>query len=168
MIAKDDEENLSYKIIDFGSITEIFSLNSTAGTPSYLSPERFQGESISESSEIFSIGVTLYLALTGKDPYGEIEPFATPNFKEAKKTSSLNSNISDWLDSVILRSISTDKNRRYEHYSEMAYELQYPQKVKPFFAKNTPLIERSPLAFYKGAFIIMTLINVILIVWMNI
>jgi len=167
MIAKDDEENLSYKIIDFGSITEIFSLNSTAGTPSYLSPERFQGESISESSEIFSIGVTLYLALTEKYPYGEIEPFATPNFKEAKKPSSFNSNIPDWLDSVIMRSISPDKNRRYEHYSEMAYELRYPQKVKPFFAKNATLIERSPLAFYKGAFIIMTLINLLLIIWMN-
>ena len=167
MISKDDEENLTYKIIDFGSITEIFSLNSTAGTPSYLSPERFQGESISESSEIFSIGVTLYLSLTGKYPYGEIEPFATPNFKEAKKPSSFNSNIPNWLESVILRAISPDKNRRYEHYSEMAYELKHPQKVKPFFAKNATLIERSPLAFYKGAFIIMTLINVILIVWMN-
>ena len=168
MIAKDDEENLSYKIIDFGSITEVFSLNSIAGTPSYLSPERFQSESINETSEIFSIGVTLYLALTGKYPYGEIEPFQTPNFKEAKKPSYFNSNIPDWLDSVILRSISPDKNRRYEHYSEMAYELKYPQKVKPFFAKNAPLIERSPLAFYKAAFIIMTLINVILLIWLNI
>ncbi len=167
MIAKDDEENLSYKIIDFGSITEIFSLNSTAGTPSYLSPERFQGESISESSEIFSIGVTLYLALTGKYPYGEIEPFQTPNFKEAKKPSSFNSNIPDWLDSLILRSISIDKSRRYEHYSEMAYELKYPKKVKPFFAKSATLIERSPLAFYKGAFIIMALINFALLIWMN-
>jgi len=167
MIAKDEDENLSYKIIDYGSITEIFSLNSVAGTPSYLSPERFQGESINESSEIFSIGVTLYLALTGKYPYGEIEPFQAPNFKEAKKPSSFNSNIPDWLDSVILRSIAADKERRYEHYSEMSFELKYPQKVKPFFAKNAPLIERSPLAFYKGAFIIMTLINVILIIWMS-
>jgi serine/threonine protein phosphatase PrpC len=167
MIAKDDDENLTYKIIDFGSITEIFSLNSTAGTPSYLSPERFLGESISESSEIFSIGVTLYLALSGKYPYGEIEPFQTPNFKEAKKPSSFNSNIPDWLDSLILRSIAIDKSRRYEHYSEMAYELKYPQKVKPFFAKDATLIERSPLAFYKGAFIIMTLINFILLIWMN-
>lgn len=85
MIAKDEKENLIYKIIDFGSITEIFSLNSTAGTPSFLAPERFQGESISETSEIFATGITLYLALTGEYPYGEIEPFQTPTFKEAKK-----------------------------------------------------------------------------------
>ena len=167
MIAKDDDENLRFKIIDFGSITEIFSSNSKAGTPSYLSPERFKGESISEASEIFSIGVTIYLSLTGKYPYGEIEPFQTPSFKDAKKPSVYNSNIPDWLDSVILRSISLDKDRRYEHYSEMSYELKYPQKVKPYFSKNTTLIERSPLSFYKGGFIIMTVINFILLIWMN-
>lgn len=167
MISKDNDENLSYKIIDFGSITEIFSLNSTAGTPSYLSPQRFQGESISETSEIFSIGVTLYLSLTGKYPYGEIEPFQNPNFKEVKKPSSFNKNIPDWLDSVILRSIAVDKSQRYEHYSEMAYEIQHPAKVKPFFNKNATFIERSPLTFYKSGFIIMTLLNFILIIWMN-
>ena len=85
----------------------------------------------------------------------------------SKKPSHFNSNIPDWLDSVILRSIAIDKTRRYEHYSEMAYEIKYPQKVKPFFAKSATLIERSPLAFYKGAFIIMTLINFILLIWMN-
>jgi len=136
MIAKDDDENLTYKIIDFGSMTEIFSLNSTAGTPSFLSPQRFSGESISESSEVFAIGITLYLALTGKYPYGEIEPFQTPTFKEAKKPSLFNKNIPDWLDSVILRAISLDKEQRYAHYSEMSYEIKYPQKVKPYFSKK--------------------------------
>jgi len=167
MIAKDDDENLEFKIIDFGSITEIFSTNTRAGTPSFLSPERFKNETISESSEIFSIGVTLYLALTGKYPYGEIEPFQTPSFKEVKKPSTYNSNIPDWLDSVILRSIAIDKERRYEHYSEMKYELKRPKKVKPFFPKDATLIERSPLTFYKSAFIIMTIINLALLIWMN-
>jgi len=167
MIAKDDDENLEFKIIDFGSITEIFSDSSKAGTPSFLSPERFMGEAISESSEIFSIGVTLYLALCGKYPYGEIEPFQNPTFKEAKKPSYYNKNIPDWLDSVILRSIAIDKAQRYEHYSEMSFELKYPQKVKPFFSSSTSYIERSPLKFYKGGFIVMFLINVILLIIMN-
>jgi serine/threonine protein kinase len=92
-ISIDDGENIQYKIIDFGSITEIFSTNSKAGTPSFLSPERFLNESINESSEIFAIGVTLYLTLTGKYPYGEIEPFQSHTFKEAKKPSIYNSNI---------------------------------------------------------------------------
>ncbi|WP_297443995.1 bifunctional protein-serine/threonine kinase/phosphatase [Sulfurimonas sp.] len=163
MIAKINEDTTEYKIIDFGSITEIFSTQSQVGTPSFLAPERFQGEAISETTEIFAIGVTLYLSLTGKYPYGEIEPFQNPSFKEAKKPSSLNSNIPDWLDSVIMRAIALDKEQRYEHYSEMAYELTHPQKVKPYFIKNAPLIEKSPLLFYKSAFTIMTFINFILI-----
>jgi len=167
MIDKDDDENITYKIIDFGSITEIFSTDSKAGTPSFLSPERFLNESISESTELFSIGVTLYLTLTGKYPYGEIEPFQTPTFKEAKKPSIYNKNIPDWLDSVILRSIAIDKELRYSHYSEMAHELKSPHKVKPFFSKEVSLIERSPLKFYKTGFIIMSIINFALLIWMN-
>ena len=164
MIDEDQEnEKTTFKIIDFGSITEIFSTTSKAGTPSFLSPERFVGESISESSEIFSIGVTLYLSLTGKYPYGEIEPFQNPVFKEAKKPSFYNSNIPEWLDSVILRSIAIDKNNRYEHYSEMDFELTHPKDVKPYFNKNLSIIERNPYMFYRIAFTLSFIINVILI-----
>ena len=66
-----------------------------------------------------------------------------------------------------MRSVSIDKERRYAHYSEMSFELKYPQKVKPFFASNATLIERSPLVFYKTAFILMTLVNLGLIIYMN-
>ena len=167
MISKNDDHDLEFKIIDFGSMTEIFSNNTRAGTPSYLSPERFQGEAISESSEIFSIGVTLYLCLTGKYPYGEIEPFQTPTFKTPKKPSIYNNNIPDWLDSVILRSISIDKEQRYTHYSEMNFELKNPQKVKPFFTKNSSYIQREPLTFYRVGFVAMSLLNIILLLWLG-
>jgi len=163
MISKDDDENIEFKIIDFGSITEIFSTTSTAGTPSFLAPERFLGESISESTEIFAIGVTIYLSLTEKYPYGEIEPFQNPTFKEAKAPSFYNKNIPNWLDSIILRAIAIDTKQRYSHYSEMKYELSHPEKVKPYFVKNAPLIEKSPLIFYRRAFTIMTFVNFALI-----
>ena len=60
---------------------------------------------------------------------------------------------------MILRSIAIDKEQRYSHYSEMNYELTHPEKVKPYFIKDAPLIEKSPLVFYKRAFMIMTFIN---------
>ncbi|MEA1982897.1 MAG: protein phosphatase 2C domain-containing protein [Campylobacterota bacterium] len=163
MISKEEDEALAFKIIDFGSMTEIFSSDSKAGTPSFLSPERFLNEAISESSEIFAIGVTLYLAFTSKYPYGEIEPFQNPTFKEAKPPSFYNKNIPAWLDSVILRSIAIDKEQRYSHYSEMNYELSHPNKVKPYFIKNAPLIVKSPHIFYKRAFTLMTFLNFMLI-----
>ena len=165
MVVKDKEQNIGFKVIDFGSVIEIFSNSSRAGTPSYLSPQRFQNEAISETTEIFSIGVMLYFALTKKYPYGEIEPFQTPSFKEAKKPSTYNKNIPPWLDSVILRAIAIDTEQRYAHYSEMFYELSNPLHVKPYFSKNTSIIERKPLLFYRTAFTVMFIINILLLLF---
>ncbi|BCD59791.1 MULTISPECIES: bifunctional protein-serine/threonine kinase/phosphatase [unclassified Nitratiruptor] len=152
-----------FKLIDFGSIVEIFSIANKAGTPSFLAPERFRGEAISESSEIFAIGVTLYLALTKHYPYGEIEPFQKPTFKKPKPVTHFNKKVPLWLESIILRAIERDKKRRYKHYSEMMYELENPQKVKPYFDPSASLIEREPVKVYKAAFIISFFINCILL-----
>lgn len=154
-----------FKIIDFGSITEIFSITNKAGTPSYLAPERFKGSAINEKTEIFSIGVTLYQALSGKFPYGEIEPFQNPTFGTAKRPQKLNSNIPFWLDTLILRAISTKEDLRYSNYSHMRFELEYPEKIKPFLSENTPLFERNPELTYRIGFIISLIINFVLLVY---
>ncbi len=158
------EAGVDFKMVDFGSIVEIFSLNSRAGTPSYLAPERFTGGIINESTEIFSIGITMYWALTGTLPYGEIEPFQTPIFKSPKRSVKLNSNIPTWLDSIIMRAIAINPDERYVHYSEFLYELKSPERVKPFFTKGVPLIERSPLTFYKTGFLILLLTQAITLI----
>jgi serine/threonine protein kinase len=158
------EAGVDFKMVDFGSVVEIFSLNSRAGTPSYLAPERFTGGVINESTEIFSIGITMYWALTGMLPYGEIEPFQTPTFKSPKRCVKLNSNVPAWLDSIIMRAIAINPDERYAHYSEFLYELKTPQRVKPFFTKGVPLIERSPLTFYKTGFLILLLTQALTII----
>jgi len=169
IIIKEDANRVKrFKMIDFGSMVEIFSDDSKSGTPSFLSPERFDGESISERSEIFAIGVTLYYALTSRYPYGEIEPFETPTFEEPIKPSRYNKNIPQWLDIIVLRAINIDKEQRYDHYSHFKYELTNPDKVKPIFSKQSSLIERSPLIFYKNAFRVMLFINIAMIIaWLS-
>ena len=152
-----------FKLVDFGSIVEIFSITNRAGTPSYLSPERFKGGSISESSEIFAIGVTLYEALSKKLPYGEIEPFQNPVFKKPKRLRELNKAVPEWFEAVIMRAIEIDVQRRYAHYSEMDFELNNPSKVKPYFDPNASIIEKEPVKVYKTAFIISFVINLVLI-----
>ena len=154
-----------FKIIDFGSMTEIYSTNSTAGTPSYLAPERFTGASISEASEIFAIGVTLYESLTGQYPYGEIEPFQNPNFKNIVAPKQKNNNIPIWLDSIILRSLAINEDKRYKNYSNMSYELDNSEKVKPFYMENLPMIQSNPLLAYKIGFYFMFILNIILLVY---
>ena len=153
-----------FKCVDFGSITEIFSTISRAGTPSYLAPERFKSQSIDEASEIFSIGVTLYESLTNRLPYGDIEPFQTPIFKSPKSPSTLNPKIPPWLESIILRAICIDKDERYKNYSQMLYDLENPKSVRPFYDKSASIIEREPVKVYKTAFVISFLINIYLLI----
>ena len=165
VIQRDDK--LIFKIIDFGSITEIYSIDSIAGTPSYLAPERFEKATISESSEIYAIGITIYEALTNKLAYGEIEPFQNPIFQNSKLPKFYNNNIPLWLESIILRAISIDVNSRYKNYSEMIYELDNTQKVKPFFRKDIPILERNPLKSCQVGFYFMLIINIFILILKN-
>jgi serine/threonine protein phosphatase PrpC len=159
-----DYDRLRFKLIDLGSATEVFSITTRAGTASYLAPERFIHAPISERTEIFAIGVTLYLALTGAFPYGEIERFQTPVFGQAKAPTRHNPNIPPWLESLILRAIAVDPERRYRHYSEVAFDLANPARVEPFFQSGTGLLARDPLRFYKVGFYILLIITIGLLV----
>ena len=156
------KEKLVFKMVDFGSITEAYSDVSRAGTPSYLAPERFNQAPITEQTEVYAIGVTLYEALTQKFPFGEIEPFQNPSFeKTPKHPIKYNVKIPDWLESIILRAIETNIDKRYHHYSEMLYELSNPNKVKPYFDKNLSYIERNEKMVYKVGFIVMFMLNLL-------
>ena len=151
-----------FKLVDFGSIVEVFSIASRAGTPSYLAPERFLGEPISEQSEIFAIGVTLYEALTRKFPYGEIEPFQTPAFGTPKPLRHYNKTVPAWLESVVMRAVEKDRDRRYEVYSEMMWELTHPDRVKPYYPADATIFEKEPAKVYRMLFVLSFVLNVVL------
>jgi serine/threonine protein phosphatase PrpC len=162
------KEKTVFKMVDFGSITEAYSSVTRAGTPSYLAPERFNKAPVTEQTEIYAIGVTLYEALTRKFPFGEIEPFQTPSFdKTPKHPTKLNPKIPEWLESVILRSIDTDPDKRYHNYSEMLYEIDNPQKVRPYFDKSSSFIERHEKMVYKIGFIVMFILNIVQLLYWN-
>lgn len=158
-----DYARLTFKLVDIGSAVELFSISSRAGTASYLAPERFHGAPISERTEIFAIGVTLYQALTGKLPYGEIERFQTPVFSPARSLTKLNPNVPAWLETVVRRAITISPERRYQHYSELLHDLRHPAKVQPFFEHATPLVERISPRFYKVGFFLLLVVNLILL-----
>ena len=156
-----DYDRLRFKLVDFGSTTEIFSITTRAGTASYLAPERFHHAPISERTEIFALGVTLYQALTGAFPYGEIERFQTPHFHVAKAPAKLNPNLPSWLESLLLRAIAVEPERRYRHYSELAFDFENPANVEPFFQDETGLLERHPLLFYKAGFFVLLAVVIV-------
>jgi len=154
-------KNGDFRLVDYGSIVEIFSINSKAGTPSYLAPERFKGSAISEQSEIFSMGVTIYRLLTKKYPYGEIEPFQTPSFHSKPiSVSEQNDTVPEWFSIVVLRMIHSNTEIRYKYFSEVLFDIENSDKVEPIYSKDSPLLERDPLKFYKIGFWIMLAVNI--------
>jgi len=63
------------KITDFGVSHAVGDVTVTAtgmlaGTPAYLAPEVAQGQNANFSSDVFSLGATLYTALEGTPPFG--------------------------------------------------------------------------------------------------
>jgi len=166
IIVTERKGKLVFKMVDFGSITKAYSHVTRAGTPSYLAPERFNQAPVNEQTEIYAIGGTLYEALTQKFPFGEIEPFQNPSFdKSIKAPSKLNPKIPTWLDSVILRALDSNIDKRYKNYSEMQYEMSNPLKVKPYFDKSKSFIERNPLLVCRIGFVGMLLLNMIQLFW---
>ncbi|MGC4074486.1 MAG: bifunctional protein-serine/threonine kinase/phosphatase [Nibricoccus sp.] len=157
-------ENVRFLLIDLGSAAEVFSVTNRAGTPSYLAPERFQNAPLSERTELFAIGVTLYEALARAYPYGEIERFQTPRFDTPpKRLTRLNAAVPPWLESIILRCLAPDAADRYQNFSEMAYDLDHPAEVQPFYGKNTSLLDRDPVRFYKLLCLVLFLSNLFLL-----
>jgi serine/threonine protein kinase len=163
LVVRSAEGPVRFQLLDLGSAAEVFSVVSRAGTPSYLAPERFRQGPLSEATELFAIGVTLYEAVTRAYPYGEIERFQTPRFESTpKRPTRLNAAVPPWFESVILRAIAVDPSHRYHNFSEMAYDLEHPEKVEPYHRKDAPLMERNPLLFHKSLNVVL-LITVILL-----
>jgi|GEM_PF-3424492 len=61
------------KVADFGLAVHMHETRdgqtSTAGTPTYMSPEQAKGELPTPSSDIYSLGVVMYFMLSGRIPY---------------------------------------------------------------------------------------------------
>ncbi len=163
------------KIIDFGStrvagITEIGTpteRSNILGTAQYTAPEYFLGENGTPRSDLFSLGVITYQLLSGKLPYGaEVAKSRTVAAqRNLAYHSVLNKNreIPAWIDDVLRKAVHPNPVKRYEELSEFIYDLRHPNAV---FLNRTrvPLIERNPVAFWKGVALILALIVAVLLI----
>lgn len=116
------------KITDFGlakllgadtddtAIGKPFTLTGTRqvmGTAHYMAPEQIQSSSsVDHRADIYSLGVVFYEMLTGELPIGRFEP---PSSKVQ---------IDVRLDDVVLRSLASEPDRRYQHASDVKTEVE--------------------------------------------
>jgi eukaryotic-like serine/threonine-protein kinase len=108
-------------VTDFGiaraGVSEITQTGSVMGTPHYLSPEQAQGQDVTSVSDLYSIGVILYEALTGRVPF-EGESAVAVAMKQVSQTpqrpSSIKPQVSPALDAVVMRALEKDPGERFQ------------------------------------------------------
>jgi serine/threonine protein phosphatase PrpC len=139
-----------------------------AGTPSYMNPEQWEeGGSADAGSDLFALGATLYRWLTGRLPYGEIEPYQTGRYRrDPVPPSRLRPDVPIWLDHVVLKAVARDARQRFETAEEFALALERGASRALHAPPPTPLVRRDPAAVWKLAFAISALFNALLIVWL--
>jgi eukaryotic-like serine/threonine-protein kinase len=86
------------------------------GTVQYLSPEQIEGEPASVASDLYSVGVTLYELLTGQVPFNDetIAAVLRAHVQERPTPpSALNPAVSSQLDSIVIRALDKNPQRRF-------------------------------------------------------
>ncbi len=125
-----DEEGRA-KVTDFGiaraGASDMTLTGSIMGTAQYLSPEQAQGHAVSESSDLYAVGVVLYELLTGQVPF-EGESPVTVALKqvsvEPTPPSALNPAVTPALEAVVMRSLAKDPAARFANADEFIAALQ--------------------------------------------
>ena len=141
-------------LTDFGiarimGATQFTQTGALSGTPAYMSPEQGQGERGDERSDIYALGVMLYEVATGIVPYDADTPFAVimKHISEPLPLpSTINPNIPQGVESVILTAMSKSPDERYQTAGKMAKALRDAVGVSP----DETLIS-SPLATVASA-----------------
>ena len=118
------------KLIDFGIAQPPHDgddASTSLGTLQAMSPEQLHGEALTPASDLFSLGVVLYEAITGRVPY----PAATPEELSAAHIagvvappSSLVAGVGDRLDAVLLQSLRRDPEQRFRSAVAMLRALE--------------------------------------------
>lgn len=131
------------KIADFG-VAKLNVSNSTLsgrtlGTPAFMSPEQLHGADVDGRSDLFSLGVVLYTALTGYRPF-QGNSAMTVAFKVVNRdpvpATILDTELPPGLDYIIGRAIAKDPSERYQRGMEMVLDIQDLQQGREPWSKE--------------------------------
>ena len=113
-----------------GTVDELTTVGQLMGTLDYMAPEQLGSDTITFSSDIYSLSATLYKLLTGSAPYSNSEN-DTPLKKLRSMACSKPTPIRDRCDSIpvelaklIDRGLSTDPAARFESATDFANQLE--------------------------------------------
>ena len=155
VLTTDEDESILVKIVDFGiaKITthddspsqHLTRTGEVFGSPLYMSPEQWSGESLDHRSDIYSLGCLIYEMLAGFPPLVGETPLDTMTlhlnenpltFKEFNP----NLKISDQMEAIVLKCLSKNKEKRYGSVLELMRDLPAAAEAQPEIQGETVAI----------------------------
>jgi eukaryotic-like serine/threonine-protein kinase len=142
------------KIADFGLARHFDSgpaltlSGARVGTPSYMAPEQAIGKAgtIGPAADIYALGAVLYEMLTGRPPFrGEtvVETERQVIAEEPVPPARLNPKVPHDLETICLKCLHKDPERRYATAAALADDLRRFQRAEPIAARPAGLPERA-------------------------
>ena len=140
------------KVMDFGiARAKNSTMDKTAsvlGTAHYISPEQAQGKDLTPASDLYSLGVVMYEAATGKLPFDGPDAVSVA-MKQVQEIpvppSEIKPDIDPGLEAIIMKAMSKNPSERFATAMEMRYALNdflmgRPVNVGGFTSAQTAVI----------------------------
>ena len=128
------------KLLDFG-IAKV--LEEGAGavtgtqlmTPEYASPEQVLGQPVTTLSDVYSLGVVLYVLLTGRSPYRTTGASPAEMLDAVARQPVGRPDQGADLDTITLKALHKEPERRYQSVAELAADVRAYLEGKPIAAR---------------------------------
>ena len=140
-------------LADFGllkdmSENDITGENTRLGTPTYMSPEQFQGTKIDIRTDIYQLGVVFYKLLTGQTPFDGDSFFALGIKVMTKKIPSPcrhNPDIPEEIERIVMKTCEKKPENRYQTARALGEDIEayFRNRDAAKAAGDTSLVEGS-------------------------
>jgi serine/threonine protein kinase/formylglycine-generating enzyme required for sulfatase activity len=161
------------KIADFGLAKQLevdsdfTTTGSILGSPSYMAPEQASGQlkKIGPSADIYSLGAILYDLLVGRPPFRAatvIETLEQVRHEDAVPPRRLLSRIPIDLETICMKCLEKDSEKRYASAFELAEDLRRFIAGEPILARPVNALERTIRWIRRNPTIAGALVTVVL------